>query len=150
MSLREALGVALRVLRTIHHLSQDDLHCFADAKHIHSIEHAKIGISLEMLEGLATSLGTPPLAFIALGTKFQSGQSRSAQLSDLKSELTKLESIVMDAMSAEFAEGKLITHCMNTISQEKLDAVSKCRAQGMSRKEASEALCIPQTTVNRL
>lgn len=143
MSLQERLGVALRVLRTGHHLSQEDLHCLADTKHIHNIEHAKTGISLEMLEGLATSLGPPPLAFIVLATGFQSSQSRSAQLSDLKNELTRLESIVMDAMSAEFADGNLITHSPGMrISQEKLDAVSKCRAQGISRKETSEALGI--------
>jgi len=151
MSLREPLAAALRLLRVSQGLSQEDLHNVADAKHIHNLEYGKTGISLEMLESLTLALGTTPIALIALATKFQNCQSKSALLADLDSELTRLEPGITDGMHAEFQDGKLITHpAGKRTSKTKIDAVLECKTEGMSRKQASEKLGIPQSTLNRL
>ncbi|WP_420902077.1 helix-turn-helix domain-containing protein [Pseudomonas psychrophila] len=58
---------------------------------------------------------------------------------------------VVNGLSEQFADGTLIPiKAGPRSSPAKIEAVLRCRAQGMTQKDASEALGIPTSTVNRI
>lgn len=152
MLLREPLAAVIRLVRNAQGLSQEDLHLVADAKHIHNIEHAKSGISLEMLEALAAALDTSAVALLALAIRFQNGQTREDFLENLSGELSRLDdSGISDALHGEFGEHGLISKRPGRRTSDlKTAAILKCKLEGLTQKQTSDTLGIPPSTVNRL
>jgi transcriptional regulator with XRE-family HTH domain len=149
---RESLAAVLRLIRSARGLSKEDLQDQIDPKHLYNLENAKTGTTLDMLNTISSALSVDPLALLLLASCFDRNLSLDDALERIRAEIKGLIDLgVVKSMPEQFVDGSLVpSKAGQRSSLEKIEAVLRCRAQGMTQKETSDALGIPTSTVNRI
>lgn len=153
MSLRSSLAAMLRSTRAARGLSQEQLGSSIGASHLHSAEHAKATVTLDMLEQICGRLEVDPVALLAMASCYARQESLPAYTAHLQTELAKLEAMgVLSSMPSHFKDGVLRTGKAGKrpIPVEKIKAVHNCKAEGLSQKETAIKLGMSTTTVHKI
>ncbi|MFL1526306.1 helix-turn-helix domain-containing protein [Pseudomonas sp. O230] len=152
MIMRESLAAVLRLVRSARGLSKEDLQEQIDPKHLYNLENAKTGITLDMLNTTSSALSVDPLALLVVASCFDKKLSLDDALERLRIEIKSLIDLgVVKGLPEQFVDGSLVpSKAGQRSSLEKIEAVLRCRAQGMTQKEASAVLGVPTSTVNRI
>lgn len=152
MVMRESLAAVLRLVRSARGLSKEDLQGQVDPKHLYKLENAKTGVTLDMLNTISSALNVDPLALLVAASCFDRSLPPDDVLKRLGVEVRNLSDLgVVKGLSGQFADGKLVPNkAGKRLPPEKIEAVLRCRKQGMTQKEASEMLGISTSTVNRI
>lgn len=153
MPSRYTLAAVLRTTRAARGLSQEQLGGTLEARHLHNVEHAKSNVTLEMLEGISESLDVDVVALLAAASSYDRQESLEEFMTYLWTELAKLRDMqVLENVPAQFSDGELITAKAGKppIAAEKIRAVLKCKADGLTQKETSTTLGIPASTVHKI
>lgn len=152
MVMRESLAAVLRLVRSSRGLSKEDLQGQVETRHLYNLENAKTGVTLDMLNTISSALDVDPLALLVVASCFEKKLSPDEALERLSEEVNSLIALgVVNGLSGQFADGALKPIKGGPRSSpDKIEAVLRCRTQGMTQKEASEALGIPTSTVNRI
>lgn len=152
MPLRDPLAAVIRLVRSARGLAKEDFHGQLDAKHVYNLEHAKASVTLDTLEILADHLDVEPLALLTVAASFEKQQSPEDFLNYLNKEIKKLKDLgVLEGLPTQFIDGALKPRLPGQrTSPEKVDAVLRCRAHGLTQKQASDILGMPTSTVGRI
>ncbi len=153
MPSRYTLAAVLRTTRAALGLSRDQLVGTQEARHLHNVEHGKFGVTLEMLEGISERLDIDVVALLAAASSFDRQESLEEYMAHLWTELAKLRDMrILESLPAQFSDGKLTTPKAGKppITQEKIRAVLKCKANGMTQKETSKTLGLSTTSVHKI
>lgn len=152
MVMRESLAAAIRLVRSARGLSKEDLQGQVDPKHLYKLENAKTGVTLDMLNTISSALNVDPLALLLVASSFDKRQTPDDGLKRLGVEVKNLSDLgVVKGLAGQFAKGTLVpTKAGQRLAADKIEAVLRCRTQGMTQKEASEALGVSTSTVNRI
>lgn len=150
MRIAPPLAAVLRALRAARGLSQEKLAGPGDASHIHLLENDRASATLGMMEGIAERLDVDLIALLAYASKVGRDIGQEQYLEHLRLEMTKIGALGIDAEIREhFQDGHLVTHKPGRPPrQAKIDAVLKAKAAGKSKREVSDELGIPWSTVN--
>lgn len=151
MALRYSLGAALRLIREARGISQADFGA-PEARHLWNIENGKSGVTVETLEIIVMKLGVDLLTLLSVALGYERGESRATLLKHLTSEMKALEKLgVIHDMPDQFENGVLKPRPLGKrTSPERIDAVLRCKAQGMTQKETSVALGVSTSAVGRI
>ena len=152
MPLRDPLAAVIRLVRSARGLAKEDFLGLVDAKHVYNVENGKTSITLDTLETLASAMGTDPLALLVIASSYEKELSPEDFLKKLGKEVKSLREIgVVDGLQGQFDNGALTTRIAGRrTSEEKVEAVLRCKANGLTQKEASDTLGIPTSTVGRI
>ena len=152
MPLRDPLAAVIRLVRSARGLAKEDFHGQLDAKHVYNLEHAKTSVTLDTLEILAERLNIEPLALLAVAASYEKQQSPEDFLKYLNEEIKTLKDLgVLEGLPTQFLDGALKPRLPGQRTPpEKVDAVLRCRAHGLTQKQASEILGMPTSTVGRI
>jgi transcriptional regulator with XRE-family HTH domain len=152
MPLMRPLAAVLRLVRVARGLSQEEFSGVVEARHIHNLEHAKSSITLDTLETLAARLDIDPVALLAFSARIESGSSTADYVEFLQSEFQKLLALgVEEQIGEHYRDGNVVTHKPGRRTDPaKVSAVLEAKASGKSKREVSEELGIPRSTVNDL
>jgi len=152
MSLRDSLAAVLRLVRALQGVSKDDFHGQLDPKHVYNVENAKVSVTLETLEIIASTLKVDPLTLLTLAASLDRNQSHEELLRCLSHEGERLIELgIAENWSRQFKNGALQSMpAGRRTSPEKIKAIVACRARGMTQKETATQLGIPSSTVNRI
>ncbi|WP_247256900.1 helix-turn-helix domain-containing protein [Pseudomonas moorei] len=152
MPLRDSLAAVIHLVRLARGLTKDDFPGQLDAKHVYNLENAKSSATLDTLEMLAETLEVEPLALLVIAASFEKYQTPEDFLKYLNKETKKLKDLgVVEGLPAQFKDGVLIPRKTGMRTpKEKIEAVLRCRADGMTQKQASDIVGIPTSTVNRI
>lgn len=150
MRIAPSLAAVLRALRAARGLSQEKLAGPGDASHIHLLENDRASPTVGMLEGIAERLEVDLVALLAYAAKLGQGMEQEQYLEHLRSEMAQIAALGIDAELGEhFKDGQLVTHKPGRPArQAKIDAVLNAKAAGKSKREVSDELGIPWSTVN--
>jgi transcriptional regulator with XRE-family HTH domain len=152
MPLRDSLAAVIHLVRLACGLNKDDFPGQLDAKHVYNLENAKSSVTLDTLEMLACTLDVEPLALLVIAASFENHQTPEDFLKYLNKETKKLKEMgVVEELPKQFKDGVLIPRKSgNRTSKEKVEAVLRCRAEGMTQKQASDLVGVPTSTVSRI
>lgn len=152
MPLRDPLAAVFHLVRLARGLTKDDFQGQLDATHVYNLENAKSSVTLDTLEMLASTLEVEPLALLVIAASFDSQQTPEDFLKYLNKETRKLKEMgIVEELPTQFKDGVLIPRKSGKrTSKEKVEAVLRCRAEGMTQKQASDIVGIPTSTVNRI
>ncbi|WP_444758048.1 helix-turn-helix domain-containing protein [Pseudomonas sp. A014] len=152
MPMRESLAAVLRLVRASRGLSKDDFQGLVDPKHVYNLETARSGVTLEMLEALASVLQVDALTLLTVAASLERGQSHSDLLSHLKKGGQELAELgVLERWRGEFEDGALVTTKPGRRTpRETVEAILECREQGLSRKNTADKFGVSTTTVGRI
>ncbi|WP_458127567.1 XRE family transcriptional regulator [Pseudomonas sp. Z2-11] len=162
MALSSALGICnaversvaavIRLVRSARGLAKEDFHGQLDPKHVYNLEHAKVSVPLDTLEILAERLDVEPLALLAVAASYDKQHSPEDFVKYLNKEIKKLKYLgVLEGLPTQFADGALKPRLPGQRTPpEKVDAVLRCRALGLTQKQASEILGMAISTVGRI
>jgi len=152
MPLRDPLAATIRLTREARGLTKDDFSGLVDPKHVYNLENSRTSVTLDTLESLASALEVDPIAMLVIAGAYERQQSPAEFLKYLGKQAKAFREMgVVDGLPHQFEGGVLIPQIAGRrVSQEKVDAVLRCKAEGMTQKEASVALGIPTSTVARI
>lgn len=150
MPLMRPLAAVIRLIRMARGLSQEQFSGTVEARHIHNLEHAKSSPTLDTLETLAGRLSIDPLALLCFAARLERGENQAQYIEFLQKEMQKISDLDIEAQIHEhYRDGDVITHKPGRRSnQARVEAVLKAKAEGKSKREISEELAIPRSTVN--
>ncbi|WP_447781993.1 helix-turn-helix domain-containing protein [Pseudomonas plecoglossicida] len=150
MRIAPPLAAVLRALRAARGLSQEKLAGPGDASHIHLLENDRASATLGMMEGIAERLDVDLIALLAYASKVGQDMGQEQYLEHLRLEMDKIGALGVDAEIHEhFQDGHLVIHKPGRPArQAKIEAVLKAKAAGKSKREVSDELGIPWSTVN--
>ena len=152
MPLRESLAAVLRLVRASRGLSKDDFQGLVDPKHVYNLETARSGVTLDMLEALASVLQVDALTLLTVAASLERGQSHSDLLSHVENEGQRLAELgVLAKWQGEFEDGSLVaTKPGRGTPPEKVQAILACRERGLSRNDTAHQVGVSTTTVGRI
>ena len=152
MPLRDPLAAVIRLVRSSRGLAREDFLGLVDARHVFNVENGKISITLDTLESLASVLGIDPIALLVIAASYEKQLSPEEFLKRLGKEAKSLRELgIVDGLPSQFDKGALTPGIAGRrTSEEKVEAVLRCKANGMTQKEASVTLGIPTSTVGRI
>jgi transcriptional regulator with XRE-family HTH domain len=150
MPLTRPLAAVLRLVRTARGLSQEQFSGAVEARHIHNIEHAKTSLTLDTLETLSGRLDIDPVALLAYAARIEKSMSAAQYLEYLESELIKLSAMGIEAeINEHYRDDDVVTHRPGRRTNPvKMNAVLAGKAAGKTKREVSDELGIPWSTVN--
>jgi transcriptional regulator with XRE-family HTH domain len=152
MPLRDPLAAVIHLVRLARGLTREDFQGQLDATHVFKLENSRSSVTLDTLEMLATTLDVHPLALLVVAASFEAHQSPEDFLKYLNKETKKLKDLgIVEELPTQFKDGVLIPRKPGKrTAKEKVDAVLRCRADGMTQKQASDTVGLPTSTVNRI
>lgn len=152
MPLRDPLAAVIRLVRSARGLAKEDFLGLVDAKHVYNVENGKTSITLDTLETLASAMGVDPLALLVIAASYEKELSPEDYLKKLGKEVRPLRELgVVDGLQGQFDNGALRPRIAGRrTSEEKVEAVLRCKANGLTQKETSDILGIPTSTVGRI
>ena len=92
MTIRKALGQALRSIRTTRGLTQEDFSDVSSRTYLSTLERGLKSPTLDKLEEIASTLNVHPLSLIALAYANQEQLAVGVMLDAIRSELDRLQS----------------------------------------------------------
>jgi len=152
MPLRDPLAAVIRLVRSARGLAKEDFLGLLDAKHVYNVENGKTSITLDTLETLASALEIDPITLLVIAASYEKQLSPEDFLKQLGKETKSLRELgIVDGLPGQFDKGALAPRLAGRrTSEEKIEAVLRCKAKGMTQKEASDTLGIPTSTVGRI
>ncbi|MBF4211019.1 XRE family transcriptional regulator [Pseudomonas donghuensis] len=152
MPLMRPLGAVLRLVRIARGLSQEEFSGAVEARHIHNLEYGKTSVTIGTLETLAGRLEVDPIALLAYASRLERNVSPEQYMETLQEELQKISRLGVDEqIRQQYQEGdELKPKTGRRTDPAKLAAVKDAKASGKTKRETSEALGIPRSTVNDL
>jgi transcriptional regulator with XRE-family HTH domain len=152
MPLRDPLAAVIRLVRSARGLAREDFLGLVDARHVYNVENGKISITLDTLETLASGLSIDPIALLVIAASYEKQLSPEDFLKQLGKEAKTLRELgVVDGLPGQFNKGALVPGIAGRrTSEEQIQAVLRCKADGMTQKQASDTLSISTSTVGRI
>lgn len=152
MVTRKTLAAVIREARAIAGTSRDQLVSKIHPNHLHNLEYAKSGATLEKLAELSEALGTDPLALLVIASSYDLSITPQARLASISSEIDRLSDLgLVKGLAKHIQNGELtVERSGRSIPPEKLKAVLQCKDEGMSQKEAAELVGVSTATVSRI
>ncbi|RMO81779.1 Cro/CI family transcriptional regulator [Pseudomonas syringae pv. maculicola] len=146
MSKRAGLAAALRAVRAIRGLAQSDLGEAADRKFVYRIEQGKSDMTVGKFDEIAAAVGMNPITLMVLGAVSSSDQTARDVLQAVQAELDAFETEGgFDALARQFEDGAMGSRTHER--QKRLEVVQRCKAMGMTQREAAQHLKIAKSTV---
>lgn len=151
MDSRDSLAAVLRVVRRARKLKAEQLSEGVTATHVANLENGKVSVTMETLEAVATMLDVKPITLLALAAALRAAKPYEAVLRDIESEIEQLAALgLLEELPQEFEDGRLKSRPSGAqVSQQRLSAVLRCKADGLTQKETAQKLAIPTSTVQR-
>lgn len=148
---KDSLAAVLRVLRRARGLKAEHFAEGIAPTHVANLENGKVSVTVETLEAVAQVLNVEPISLLALATGLRTGTSYERVLRDVKAEIDKLAAQgLLGDFDQEFEDGRLRSRPSGAqVSKERVAAVLKCKAAGLTQKETAQKLGIPASTVQR-
>lgn len=152
MPLRDPLAAVIRLVRSARGLAKEDFPGLLDAKHVYNLENSKASATLDTLEMLSSALDVDPIALLVVAASYERYQSPEDFLKFIGKQTKMLREMgVVDDLPGQFRKDVLVPRpAGRRTSEEKVKAVLRCKASGMTQKEASDTLGIPTSTVGRI
>lgn len=152
MPLRDPLAAVIRLVRSARGLAREDFLGLIDARHVYNVENGKISITLDTLETLASGLSIDPITLLVIAASYEKQLSPEDFLKQLGKEAKTLQELgVVDGLPGQFNKGALVPGIAGRrTSEEQVEAVLRCKADGMTQKQASDTLGISTSTVGRI
>lgn len=146
MSRRDGLAAALRAIRAIKGLAQNDLASAADRKFLYKIEQSKTDVTLGKLEEIAQAAGMELNTLMVLATLAASGRSAAEVLQDIASELAWFEGQGgLEELELQVTAGSVEARAQDRLKRR--EAVQSCKAAGLTQRQTAAQLQLAKSTV---
>lgn len=151
MKSRDALAAVLRVVRRARKLKAEQFSDGVTSTHVANLENGKVSVTLETLEAVANVLNVRPITLLVLATGLRTNTPYGLLLREVETEIEQLSySGLVEEFLQEFEGDCLKSRPSGAqVSQQRLAAVLKCKAAGMTQKDTAKTLKIPTSTVQR-
>lgn len=133
-------------------LSKDYFQELIDPKRIYNLESARSSVTIDTLESVASVLRVDALSLLTVAASLEQRESHDELLGRLGIEGKQLAELgVLARWYGGFQNGSLIAmQSGRRTSPDKVKAILKCRAQGLSRKETADEVDVSATTLGRI
>jgi transcriptional regulator with XRE-family HTH domain len=151
MQPKDSLAAVLRVVRRVRGLKAEDFSGHIDPTHVNNLENAKVSVTIDTLEAVASALNMSTISLLVLAESLRNKVTSQEILADVKAQVREFsDAKTTQAFADQFEDGRLVSRPSGAqLAQEKLAAVLACKTQGLSQKETVAKLGIPTSTVQR-
>jgi transcriptional regulator with XRE-family HTH domain len=149
MSLSKGLAAALKAARAVRALSQQDLGDAGDRKHLWLMENGKSSPTLNKFDELSRALNFDPVTLLTLCVAARDQISPAETLARVQKEIKEFEQLGgIEKLQRNFEGGRHVSRAEDRVL--KLEAVQRCKREGLTQKATVEKLGIPRSTVHDL
>ena len=151
MLARESLAAVLRVLRRARGLKAEDFSSCIDPTHVNNLENAKVSVTLDTLDSVASVLDLKAVSLLLLATSLREHIAPGQLLEELKAEIDSVVALgVVADFESQIENDRLVSRPSGAqVSEERLAAVRACKASGMTQRDTAVKLGMPASTVQR-
>ncbi|WP_256582545.1 XRE family transcriptional regulator [Pseudomonas sp. B35(2017)] len=140
------MAAALRAIRAIKGLAQNDLASAADRKFLYKIEQSKTDVTIGKLEEIAQAAGMELNTLMVLATIAASGRPAAEVIQDIASELAWFEGQGgLEELALQVTAGSVEARAHDRLKRR--EAVQSCKAAGLTQRQTATQLQLAKSTV---